>query len=55
MFYGRSDADWGQLAAEGKEHLEDLAAVIGAGQGRHAGRQVTGEVPSAARLRGRAA
>lgn len=26
MFYGRSDADWERLAAEGQDHLEDLAA-----------------------------
>ena len=26
MFYGRSDADWEQLVAEGQDHLEDLAA-----------------------------
>lgn len=25
MFYGRSDADWERLAAEGQDHLEDLA------------------------------
>ena len=29
MFYGRSDADWGQLVAEEQDHPEDLAAVIG--------------------------
>ena len=26
MFYGRSEADWERLAAEGQDHLEDLAA-----------------------------
>lgn len=26
MFYGRSDTDWERLAAEGQDHLEDLAA-----------------------------
>ena len=26
MFYGRSDADWEQLVAEGQDYLEDLAA-----------------------------
>jgi hypothetical protein len=26
MFYGRSEADWRQLVAEGQDHLEDLAA-----------------------------
>jgi hypothetical protein len=26
MFYGRTGADWERLAAEGQDHLEDLAA-----------------------------